>query len=132
MQRIVARFNESQDRILVRYFVTAGIDQKTLIAIAGGTRPTLSACGATTSRDSPKFRAILPLDDLAPRSGVRLENYATGMRAGDDAPGAHVGRDQPPAVHSRCTTTRLCSARPALTRGAAAHDRGNWTGPAGT
>src|SRR5262247_2421865 len=39
MQRIVEEFNKSQDRILVRYLVTAGVDQKTLIAIAGGDPP---------------------------------------------------------------------------------------------
>src|SRR5262245_13813131 len=39
MQRVVDDFNDTQDRIFVRYLVTAGIDQKTLNAVAGGDPP---------------------------------------------------------------------------------------------
>jgi multiple sugar transport system substrate-binding protein len=80
MQQVVRRFNESQDRILVRYFAMAGIDQKTLVAIAGGDPPDVVGLWSYNVPGFAESSAILPLDDLAPRFGVRVENYAAGMR----------------------------------------------------
>lgn len=80
MQRVVEEFNNSQDRILVRYLVTAGVDQKTLIAIAGGDPPDVVGLWNYNVPGFAESNAILPLDDLAPAAGVSLDDYAPGVR----------------------------------------------------
>lgn len=76
MQKVVDAFNDSQSRIFVRFLTMTGIDQKALIAIAGGDPPDVIGL---YSRSIPTFaesRAILPLDQLASAAGIRAENYA--------------------------------------------------------
>ncbi|MDX2146884.1 MAG: ABC transporter substrate-binding protein [Planctomycetota bacterium] len=80
MQRVVDAFNNSQSRILVRYFATAGIDQKTLVAIAGRSPPDVVGLWAYNVPAFAESGAIVPLDELGEPLGVRLENYALGMR----------------------------------------------------
>jgi ABC-type glycerol-3-phosphate transport system substrate-binding protein len=80
MVKVVEAFNASQDRIRVRYFVTSDIGQKSLIAIAGGDPPDLIGLYAFNVPPYAEAGAILPLDELAPKFGVRLENYAQGVR----------------------------------------------------
>lgn len=80
MQEIVDAFNASQERIFVRYFSMSAIDQKAMTAIAGASPP--DVCGLW-NYNIPFFAeagAILPLDDLAREHGVRVENYALGLR----------------------------------------------------
>lgn len=81
MQRIVDEFNSSQSRIVVRYLVTAGIDQKTLIAVAGGNPPDVVGLWNYNVPLYAESGAILPLDELGESFGVRVENYAPGFRA---------------------------------------------------
>jgi multiple sugar transport system substrate-binding protein len=81
MQRVVDEFNASQNRIFVRYLVTAGIDQKTLIAVAGGDPPDVVGLWNYNVPLYAETGAILPLDDLAEPFGVKVENYAPGFRA---------------------------------------------------
>ncbi len=80
MRRIVDAFNESQSRIFVRYVVTADIGQKSMVAIAGGAPPDLIGLFAFNVPGYAESGALLPLDDLAPRFGVTLEQYAVGVR----------------------------------------------------
>lgn len=80
MVKVIDAFNRSQDRIFVRYIVTSDIGQKSLVAIAGGDPPDVIGLYAFNIPPYAESRAILPLDDLAPRFGVRLENYARGVR----------------------------------------------------
>jgi len=49
MEAVVDDFNKSQDRITVRYIMTSDIDEKALIAIAGGDPPDLVGLGDTIS-----------------------------------------------------------------------------------
>jgi multiple sugar transport system substrate-binding protein len=80
MVKVVEAFNASQDRIRVRYFVTSDIGQKSMIAIAGGDPPDLIGLYSFNVPPYAEAGAILPLDELAPKFGVRLENYAQGVR----------------------------------------------------
>ncbi len=80
MQRVVDGFNASQDRLFVRYFVTSQIGQKALIAIAGGDPPDIIGLWNFNVPPYAESNALLPLDELVPSLGVRLEDYAPGVR----------------------------------------------------
>lgn len=80
MQRIVDEFNNSQSRILVRYLVTSGLDQKTLIAVAGGDPPDIVGLWNYNVPLYAETEAIIPLDEFDSSYGVRLENYAPAVR----------------------------------------------------
>jgi ABC-type glycerol-3-phosphate transport system substrate-binding protein len=76
MQKVVDAFNASQDRIFVRFFTMTGIDQKAMVAIAGGDPPDVIGL---YSRSIPTFAesgAIEPLDQIASAAGVRGSEYA--------------------------------------------------------
>jgi multiple sugar transport system substrate-binding protein len=78
MQAIVDRFNQSQSRIFVRYLVTAGVDEKGMVAIAGGSPPDLLGLYAYNIPLFAESGAILPLDELAP--SLPATRYAEGLR----------------------------------------------------
>ncbi len=80
MRRVVDAFNASQDRYFVRYLVTADIGQKSMIAIAGGDPPDLIGLYSFNVPPYAESGALMPLDDLAPAHGVRLEQYVPGVR----------------------------------------------------
>lgn len=79
MQAIVDRFNQSQDRIFVRYLVTAGVDEKAMVAIAGRSPPDLVGMYNYNIPLFAESGAIMPLDELAP--GLNADRYAAGLRA---------------------------------------------------
>ncbi len=80
MQRVVDEFNASQDRIAVRYLVTSGIDQKTLIAVAGGDPPDVVGLWNYNVPLYAETNAIIPLDEFTGAHALRLERYAAGVR----------------------------------------------------
>lgn len=79
MRGIVDRFNASQSRLWVRYFSTGTIDQKALIAIAGGDPPDILGLGNFSIPAYAEAGAILPIDDLASKAGIRREDYAPAL-----------------------------------------------------
>lgn len=80
MEKVVAAFNASQDRIHVRYLVVSDIGQKSLVAIAGNNPPDLIGLYAFNVPPYAESGAILPLDDMAARAGMSLNDYAVGVR----------------------------------------------------
>ncbi len=80
MREVVDAFNRSQDRILVRYFVTADIGQKSMVAIAGGDPPDLIGLYAFNIPPYAESGALIPFDGLAPKFGLTLDRYAAGVR----------------------------------------------------
>ncbi len=80
MVKVIDAFNRSQNRIFVRYVVTSDIGQKSLVAIAGGDPPDVIGLYAFNVPPYAESRAIMPLDNLAPRHGVTLDDYAPGVR----------------------------------------------------
>ena len=80
MQRIVDAFNASQDRLFVRYLVTNSIHQKAMVSILGGSPPDILGMYAFNVPSYSEANAVLPLDELAQRAGMKLDDYAPGMR----------------------------------------------------
>ncbi|MDP1661353.1 MAG: ABC transporter substrate-binding protein [Phycisphaerales bacterium] len=80
MQQVVDEFNGSQRDVFVRYFVTGNIGQKALIAIAGGTPPDLVGLWNFNVPAYAESGAILRLDELAAREGLRLDQYRRGIQ----------------------------------------------------
>lgn len=80
MMKVVDAFNASQNRIFVRYAVTSDIGQKSMIAIAGGDPPDVIGLYSFNIPPYAESNAIMALDELAPRYGVSLDNYAKGVR----------------------------------------------------
>lgn len=80
MRVVVDEFNKSQDRLFVRYLVTAGIDQKTLIAVAGGNPPDVVGLWNYNVPLYAETGAIVPMDQFGSRYNVSPERYAPGFR----------------------------------------------------
>jgi ABC-type glycerol-3-phosphate transport system substrate-binding protein len=85
MQTIIDRFNESQSRLFVRYLVTAGVDEKGMVAIAGGSPPDLLGLYAYNIPLFAERGAILPLDEFGP--SLSPTRYAAGLRSFVTHPG---------------------------------------------
>ncbi|HYF15035.1 MAG TPA: extracellular solute-binding protein [Phycisphaerales bacterium] len=80
MQRVVDAFNEQSSTLYVRYLITNTIHQKALVSILGGAPPDIVGLYAYNVPTYAEANAVLRLNDLAPRHGLRLEDYAPGMR----------------------------------------------------
>lgn len=106
MQRIVDEFNNSQSRIFVRYLVTSGLDQKTLIAVAGGDPPDIVGLWNYNVPLYAEAEAIIPLDEFDSSFGVRLENYAPAVRQLLTHPD-HTGRVRMWAAVNTCGTIAM-------------------------
>ncbi len=79
MRGIVDEFNASQNRIFVRYFAMAGIDQKALIAIAGGSPPDILGVWNFSVPAFAESGAIIALDEMAEEHGIRPGGYALAV-----------------------------------------------------
>ncbi|MEM9082024.1 MAG: ABC transporter substrate-binding protein [Planctomycetota bacterium] len=79
MQRIIDAFNDSQDRIYVRFFSMSGIDQKSMIAIAGGKPPDIIGLWNFNIPAYAESGAIEPLDELAEAAGIRRDRYVESL-----------------------------------------------------
>jgi multiple sugar transport system substrate-binding protein len=78
MQQIVDDFNSSVGKdkgIYVRYLSTSGIDQKTLIATAGGVPPDVVGLFDPNLIQFGAAGALEPLDDLAAARGIGPNTY---------------------------------------------------------
>jgi len=80
MQEVVDLFNASQDQHFVRYMVTAGIDQKARIAIAGGLPPDLIGLWNYNVPEFAETRAAYSLEELGVGDRLPLERYARAVR----------------------------------------------------
>lgn len=72
MERLVDAFNASQDRIWVRYFSMAAVDQKAAIAIAAGDPPDLLGLWNFSIPSFSATNAIQPLDGLIEAHGAAI------------------------------------------------------------
>lgn len=80
MMKVVDDFNASQSDIFVRYFAMSGIDQKTQVAVAGGSPPDIVGLWNYNVPAFAAANAIEPLDELGAEFGVRIDNYAKGVQ----------------------------------------------------
>ncbi|MCX6382730.1 MAG: ABC transporter substrate-binding protein [Armatimonadetes bacterium] len=72
---VVDEFNRSQNRVHVKLLTVSGIENKTLLAIAGGNPPDLAGLYGPNVPQYANAKAITPLDDYCAEAGIRPENY---------------------------------------------------------
>jgi ABC-type glycerol-3-phosphate transport system substrate-binding protein len=75
MQGVVDDFNASQDRIFVRMLTVSRMDQKMMLATAGGVPPDIAGLWAMYLTSYVENNALMPLDKLAREAGLREDNY---------------------------------------------------------
>ncbi len=75
MQAIVDDFNRSQTKIHVEYLAISAVNQKTLVAIAGGNPPDIAGLWAQDVVDFGDKQALLPLDELARGTSVDAKRF---------------------------------------------------------
>ncbi|MDD5706768.1 MAG: ABC transporter substrate-binding protein [Kiritimatiellae bacterium] len=75
MQAVIDDFNASQPRLFVKRLVVSQIDQKLMLATAGGNPPDLAGLWSHTVPDFAEKGALTPLDGLARRAGIGADRY---------------------------------------------------------
>ncbi|HSV74154.1 MAG TPA: ABC transporter substrate-binding protein [Chthonomonadales bacterium] len=75
MRAVVDAYNRSQNRVYVNLLTISGIQDKTLLAVAGGNPPDVAGLFGPNVAQYADARAIIPLDDYCRRYGIRRENY---------------------------------------------------------
>lgn len=77
MQRIVDKFNRSQNRIYVRLLSISGIAEKTLLATSGGNPPDIAGLWGDQVVQFADQHALTDLTELAREYGVKKSDYIT-------------------------------------------------------
>jgi ABC-type glycerol-3-phosphate transport system substrate-binding protein len=75
MRAVVDAFNRSQNRVFVKLLTISGIEDKTLLAIAGGNPPDVAGLYGANVAQYADDKAILPLDDYCRRYGISASQY---------------------------------------------------------
>lgn len=75
MARVVEAFNQSQDRIHVRLLSVSRIDQKMMLATAGGVPPDVVGLWDVNLPSYAENNALKPLDRLAQEAGLSEADY---------------------------------------------------------
>jgi multiple sugar transport system substrate-binding protein len=75
MRAVVDAFNRSQDRVFVHMLTISQVDQKLLLATAGGNPPDVAGLWAYNVNVFADKNALLPLDDLCRRHGIEASDY---------------------------------------------------------
>lgn len=75
MRAVVDDFNASQDRIFVRMMTVSRMDQKMMLATAGGVPPDIAGLWAMYLTSYVENNALTPLDKLAREAGLREADY---------------------------------------------------------
>lgn len=79
MRLLVDEFNRTQGDIFVRYLAINSIDQKAMIAIAGGSPPDVIGLWNFNIPSYAEAGALLPLDDYASAAGLTRDRYADAV-----------------------------------------------------
>jgi ABC-type glycerol-3-phosphate transport system substrate-binding protein len=75
MARVVEDFNSSQDRILVKMLSVSMIEQKLMLATAGGDPPDVAGIWSHSLNVFAGKGALTPLDSFIKRSDIRSDDY---------------------------------------------------------
>jgi multiple sugar transport system substrate-binding protein len=75
MRDVVNAFNASQNRVHVDLLTVSSIEQKTLLAIAGGNPPDVAGLYGPNVAQYADDNAIIPLDDYCAAKGIRPDQY---------------------------------------------------------
>lgn len=79
MRKVVNAFNASQDRIFVKYLSISGVDQKTMLATAGGDPPDVAGIWVDQLYQFSDAGALTDLTSMAARSGLTPDYYIKGF-----------------------------------------------------
>lgn len=75
MRAVVDRFNRIQNRIHVDLLTVSRVDQKMLLATAGGIPPDVAGLWSYNINVYADLNAILPLDDYLREAGITAQDY---------------------------------------------------------
>ncbi len=75
MQAVVDAYNKSQDRIHVDLLTVSGIENKVLMAAAGGTPPDVAGLYGPNLAQYADDNAIIPLDNYCRKYGISRDQY---------------------------------------------------------
>ncbi|MCC6445581.1 MAG: ABC transporter substrate-binding protein [Armatimonadetes bacterium] len=75
MRATVDAFNRSQDRIHVDLLTVSQVDQKMLLATAGGIPPDVAGLWSYNTNVYADKNAIIPLDSFMKEAGIKQEDY---------------------------------------------------------
>ncbi len=75
MRDVVDAFNKSQTKIHVDLLTISGIQDKTLMAVAGNIPPDIAGLFGPDVAQYADDQAILPLDDYCAKAGIKREDY---------------------------------------------------------
>ncbi len=75
MRAVVDAFNRKQKRVFVKLLTVSGIENKTLMAVAGGNPPDVAGLYGPNVAQYADAKAIMPLDDLCAEYGIRASQY---------------------------------------------------------
>lgn len=78
MRDVVDKFNRSQDRIFVDFLTVSGIQNKTLLATAGGIPPDVAGLFGANLAQYASSGSAIPLDSFVQSSDIRKEDYIPG------------------------------------------------------
>ncbi|MBS1707190.1 MAG: ABC transporter substrate-binding protein [Armatimonadetes bacterium] len=75
MQKVVDDFNASQDKIFVKYLSISGVDQKTMLATAGGNPPDVAGIWQDQAFTFAELGALTDLEDMATAADLTRDYY---------------------------------------------------------
>src|SRR5581483_9034457 len=75
MQAVVDEFNRSQDKIFVNMLTVSQIDQKAMLAIAGGEPPDIVGLFSGNTNVYAEKNALMPLDDYLKEAHITKDDY---------------------------------------------------------
>jgi ABC-type glycerol-3-phosphate transport system substrate-binding protein len=78
MRKVVNAFNRSQDRVFVQYLSISGVDNKTLLATAGGDPPDVAGLWAYDVFQFSDAHALNDLRGRADKAGLNASYYIPG------------------------------------------------------
>lgn len=78
MRKVVSDFNKSQKRIFVRYLSISGVDQKTLLATAGGNPPDVAGIWLDQVCQFSDAKALTDLRPMFDAAGLKPDHYIKG------------------------------------------------------
>ena len=75
MRAVVDAFNRKQNKVFVKLLTISGIENKTLMAVAGGNPPDVAGLYGPNVAQYADDRAVLPLDDFCAEYGISAAQY---------------------------------------------------------
>jgi ABC-type glycerol-3-phosphate transport system substrate-binding protein len=82
MRKVVTAFNQSQDKIEVKYLSISGVDTKTMLATAGGDPPDIAGIWQDQICQFSDENALTDLTDIAQAAGLDKNYYIPGFWSG--------------------------------------------------